>query len=189
MAAAIAAAVPLHAESHVRNGWCAGIGFGSGFSNVSWEGAQRDVQWSGTVTARAGYATKQNVVVAVEFEGWSKNYSLVTFQGDIPVDMKLSGTTLGVVYFPGNQGFLIKGGMGVAVTQIDVTPDPSITFPTRGKFTDTGPAVLVGVGYEFRVTRTFALAIEFDSHYLGVKGEGIANVFNYGGGAAFNWYW
>jgi Outer membrane protein beta-barrel domain len=177
------------AHEHVRNGWCVGLGFGNGWANVSWDDYQRQAQWSGMVAARVGYAVHQSLVVSADFQGWAKDYDLATVQGDVPVNVKLSGATLGVVAFPGNVGFLVKGGLGVAVASVEVTPPSYVDFPTSGTFTDTGIAAMAGMGYEFRLTRTFALGIEFDAMYLGVEGEGISNVFNYGSDVTFGWYW
>ncbi len=187
--AGLAVTTPARAEPHVRDGLCLGVGFGSGSATINWKGSNSQSEWSGTVAARAGWAVSQPVMLGLEFRGWSKDYDIATLQGDVPVKFRLSGTTAAVTYFPGNEGFLLKGGLGVAIASVEVTPPAGVDYPVSGTSTKTGFAALVAMGYEFRVSRTFALGAELDTQYLKLDSSEIRSVFIYGLAAELNWYW
>jgi hypothetical protein len=107
------AAWPLNALAapHIRNGLCAGVGFG--LESVSWNGPDGDrhpAEGSGVWNARAGYAIKPDLVLGVEYWGWAKSYELSTSTLPVPVEVKLSAATACVTYFPGAAGFFIRAG-------------------------------------------------------------------------------
>lgn len=184
-----AAVVPgaSRAEPHVRNGWYAGIGYGGCWGNVD-VADTRESQWSGTLNLRAGYALDQDLLLGVEYMRWAKGYDLATLQGNVPVDVALTGTVLAVSYFPGNAGFMLRGGLGVAVADVDVD-DPPQDFPVHGIEPDPGLAAMVSMGYELRLTTTFALGAEADLLYLDVSDDAIDSASVYGVNVQFNWYW
>jgi hypothetical protein len=158
--------------------------------SVSWtdEEGDRKVEGSGAGNARIGYAVKPDLVVGVEFWGWAKNYDISTETLPVPVDVKLSATTLAVTYFPGNAGFFIRLGAGFAYGRIKVEPPPSVTSVPAGTQSYTGFAVDLAPGYEFRMTQRFALGAQGDVVYLAL-GDALEDVFGYGVSAQFNWYW
>jgi hypothetical protein len=187
----VCAAWPLNAlgAAHVRNGFCAGVGFG--LESVAWtdaNGSRRPAEGSGVLNARAGYAVKPDLVLGVEFWGWAKSYELSTSTLPVPVNVKLSGTTACVTYFPGAAGFFVRAGAGLAYGQVSVEPPPSVNGVASSKDTRTGLALDLAPGYEWRVASRFALGFQGDFVYLGLDSE-LSNVFGYGLNAQFNWYW
>jgi hypothetical protein len=189
--ALVCAGWPLNAvaAAHVRNGFCAGVGFG--LESVAWTNADGDRQpaeGSGAMNARAGYAVKPDLVLGIEFWGWSKSYELSTSTLPVPVDVRLSATTACVTYFPGAAGFFVRAGVGLAYGTESVEPPPSVTGVPSSKDSRSGVAVDFAPGYEWRVARRFALGFQGDIVYLGL-GDELSNVFGYGLNAQFNWYW
>lgn len=180
------------AEPHVRNGWYAGIGYGGNFAKLDLadsQGYSQESEWSGTLNLRAGFAIDQNLLLGAEYIRWTKDYAIANLQGDIPVDVTLSGTVLAVTYFPGNAGFMLRGGLGVAMANVAVDPPPQIAVAVTDLEPDPGLAFLVATGYEARLTTRFALAGEFDVLYLGVSDDAIDHIYIYGINFQFNWYW
>jgi hypothetical protein len=188
-ALALAALAPAgHAEPHVRNGWFAGFGYGGSWGQVNFEDDQR-AEWSGTWTARAGYALDQDLLLGVEYLRWAKDYAIATLDGDIPVGVALSGTLLAVSYFPGNAGFMLRGGLGVATADVDEEPPAGVEPQLAGVSPDAGLAALVCAGYEARLTARFALGAVFEVLYLGVSDDALDDAYVYGLNVQFNWYW
>jgi Outer membrane protein beta-barrel domain len=176
------------AEPHIRNGLCLGVGFG--LQSISWEDEEgnRTFEDSGVFNARAGWAVEQDVVLGVEFWGWAKTYEISTLTLPVPVDILLSATTLGLTYFPGNAGFYVRLGAGLAYGRIDVTPPPAVDFEPAGSQSETGIAVALAPGYEWRFTPHFALGAQGDVVYLALK-DVAKNAYGYGVNAQFDWYW
>ena len=181
-------AAAASAEPHTRNGLCLGLGFG--LESVSWTDADgdRNVEGSGTGNARAGYAIKPDLVLGIEFWGWAKDYEISTTTLPVPVDVRLTATTIGVTYFPGNAGFFVRLGAGIAYGRIEVNPPPSVDSVAADAEADTGIAVSLAPGYEWRLTPKFALGAQGDIVYLGLGGA-LEDAFGYGLNAQFNWYW
>lgn len=186
----LCAAWPLAAAAapHVRNGFTIGVGFG--IESVAWsdEDGRRPAEGSGVTNARAGYALKPDLVLGAEFWGWAKDYELSTSTLPVPVRVKLAATTACVTLFPDAGGFFVRLGAGLAYGEVSVEPPPSVTDVPADKETRTGFAANLAPGYEWRVSRRFALGAQGDIVYLGL-GEPLHDVFGYGINAQFNWYW
>ncbi|HEX5132195.1 MAG TPA: outer membrane beta-barrel protein [Candidatus Krumholzibacteria bacterium] len=187
--AALAVPRPVHAEPHVRNAWFLGVGYGGGWADVQIGDLTTDPEWSGLLNARAGYALRQDLLLGGEYTRWAKDYAYVKLEGDVPVTLTLSGITAAVTYFPGNAGFMLRGGVGVSVASVDVRPPDTIDFPVSGKSSENGIAMLAAMGYEARVSEKFALGLEFDVAYLGIGGDVIDHAYLYGLNLQLNWYW
>jgi len=179
----------VEAAAHSRNGITAGVGFG--LESVSWtdeDGSRRPAEGSGAANARVGYALKPDLVLGVEFWGWSKGYELSTSTLPVPVNVKLAATTACITVFPGAQGFFVRLGAGLAYGSVSVEPPPSVTGVPAGKDSKTGLAAELAPGYEWRVAERMALGAQGDIVYLGL-GDELKNTFGYGISAQFNWYW
>jgi hypothetical protein len=186
--ACVAWPVTAAAAPHVRTGICAGVGFG--MESVSWsdQDEDRNVEGSGAANARVGYMVRPDLAVGVEFWGWAKNYDISTETLPVPVDVKLTATTLAVSYFPGGDAFFMRLGVGLAYGRVEVEPPPSVTSVPATTQSYTGFAVDFAPGFEFRMTQKFALGLQGDLVYLDL-GEALEDVFGYGLSAQFNWYW
>lgn len=176
------------AEPHVRNGACVGVGYGGDWAKVVL-GDDQGSEWSNMVSARAGWALDQDLVLGVEYARWAKDYAIATLQGDVLYDVTLTGVLAAVTYFPGNTGFLLRGGVGAALADID-TDAPAGTDPALVAVSpDPGVAALVSAGYEARLTTSFALGVTFDVLYLGVSDDNLDYAYVYGLNLQLNWYW
>ena len=175
------------AEPHTRTGWYAGLGYGGCWANVDLAGI-RESEWAGTVTLRAGRALRQDLLLGGEFIRWAKDYTLATPDGYIPVGVKLGGTVMAVTYFPGNAGFMLRGGLGVALAEVRIdVPVPGGVLSAVSP--DPGLAAVLSAGYEARLTARFALGAGFDVLYLGVRDDAMDSTYVYGLNSQFNWYW
>jgi hypothetical protein len=176
------------AAPHVRTGFCAGVGFG--VESLSWTDidGDRDTEGSGVTNARVGWAFQNDLVGGVEFWGWAKEYEFLAGGQDVPVDVQIAALTLCATYWPENTGFFVRVGAGMSYGRIEISAPSSVTGVTSGQETETGFAVNLAPGYEFRLTERFALGAQGDVVYLGLGGP-LEDVFGYGINAQFNWYW
>jgi hypothetical protein len=184
----IVAPVTAGAAPHTRLGWCVGVGFG--IESVSWTGTDggRDTENSGTANARVGRALKDDLVVGIEFWSWAKEYEVQLTEAIVPVDVRLTATTISTTYFPGGGGFFIRMAAGLAYGRLQVAPPSQVTTIPAIDDNETGLAALLAPGYEWRFTQRFALGAQGDVVYLGL-GNVLKNAFGYGVNAQFNWYW
>ena len=176
------------AEPPTRTGFF--VGFGLGSSHASWDWFEgRSSEWSGSGSLRLGMALADDFLLGLETWRWAHEYQVETSFAPVPVEAGLTAFTLAATYFPGNAGFFLRGGLGVADGRVDVSPPSGVSFPVSGETRDTGLAMLGALGYEMRLTSRFALGVEGDVVYLGVEGESIDTVFGYGLAVELNWYW
>jgi hypothetical protein len=139
------------------------------------------------MNARAGYAIRPDLLVGVEFWGWAKEYDIQTSDGAIPVDVRLTATSLAATFFPGAGGFFVRLGAGLAYGTIDASPPASVEAEAVSE-NDAGVAVVLAPGYEWRIASRFALGAQGDVVYLGLDAP-LESAFGYGLNAQFNWYW
>jgi hypothetical protein len=169
---AITIAGPVRAESfpQTREGWLVGFGVGGGTAGVS-GGTNREGGIAGSF--RVGYAFNPQVSAGLSSSAWSKSESGVT------LTFSVGGPT--VEFYPvGAPGLVLRAGAGFGSVSASASS-------SGGTFTasESGFGALAGVGYEFRVLRTFAISPQVDFGYLTIKGDS-ANYVNFGLG--FNWY-
>ncbi|MDH4035943.1 MAG: outer membrane beta-barrel protein [Candidatus Krumholzibacteria bacterium] len=178
--------MPGRAEPHVRNGIYAGAGYGADWGKVELAG-QQQTESSGTLNLRLGWALRQNLLLGAEYMRWAKDYEYKTLDGSIPWRVTLSGMVAAVTYFPGNQGFMLRLGLGVADASVDAD---ATSFSEAASYSpDPGLAVLLAVGYEVRLTTRFALGADFDVLYLAVSDDTFDRAYVYGINLQLNWYW
>jgi hypothetical protein len=185
----VALAGPAAAEPHVRDGFFAGFGFGGGWASVVIADDRQPAEWSGTLSARAGWALDQDLLLGAEYTRWAKDDEIARLEGDIPVKLTFSSVVPAVTFFPGNVGFKIRGGAGLAMATIEAYPPAGVEFALDGKKTYTGIAALFAFGYEARVTTRFAFGADFGFNYLAIDEIVAEDVFIYGLDLQLNWYW
>lgn len=156
-----------------HNGWSIGLGIGGGSAGLSVDGAgSSDREGGATGNFRVGYPLNEKLSLALESNAWTKseNSATVTF----------SATTIGVAVFP-SEGLVLRGGVGFGNSRFSVDAGNNVTVSS----TETGFGVNGGIGYEFRLARTFALGPQIDGGYASFDG-GSANWF--GLGLQGTWY-
>lgn len=178
---------PARAAPHLRDGWYGGIGYGGGRASAELVGV-RQSRWSGTVGLRAGCALGQDLLLGAEFMRWADDNDVTTPQGSVPARLTLAGAVVAVTYFPGGAGFMLRGGLGLAVADTDIASPAPADPPAAESSLDTGIAAMVSAGYEVRLSARFALGAAVDLLYLGVSGAAIDRAYIYGVNIQFNWY-
>jgi len=163
---------PTLAKDNSRGGFFIGFGVGGGAATPD-----TDIDYEGGATAnlRGGWALKDDLTLGLESSLWWKEEGGVT--------VTFSATTAGVTYYPGNVGFFVKAGAGLG--SIELSASSGGTTVTA---TETGFALLTGVGYEHRMTTKFALGVEGNYSYLNVVDE-LSGTNFLGAALIFNWYW
>lgn len=131
------------AQPQTREGFW--ISFGLGVGSLSCEDCEN--RENGTsVTIRMGGTLSQRLLIGGEANMWTKTVNDVTLTvGNIgPV----------LVFYPSpDGGFFLKGGLGMARIDLDLGS-------VAGE--ETGVGITLGLGYDARVGRRFALTPYFD---------------------------
>ena len=171
------AATTASAGSHPpdRNGFM--IGFGLGGASLGLEnGDERE----GGVAAnfRIGYALRHDLVLHYEGNAWTKTFDGVL--GD--VTWTFSTSTAALTWFPSNVGLFLRGGAGLGTARVELE-----TAGVTVSDSESGFGFLLAGGYEWRLTKKFALAPQVEYSYQQLDTLGSANMI--GGGVGFNWYW
>lgn len=153
--------VPALAERpHNRDGFF--IGFGLGGGSAHWKGAD-DRSVGGVGNFRIGYAVSPNLTFGLESCSWVKRESAGAAGG---LTLIYNVSTFGATYFPWNSGAYIKGGMGYSTASFeDVGFLPGLG-ENKFQIDQTGFGILAAAGYEWRLTRKFAIGPEIDVVYL-----------------------
>jgi hypothetical protein len=169
-----------------RNGFMIGFGVGGGSVGIE-DGDEREGGVTGNF--RIGYAVAPTLVIHLESSAWTKTSegelvgidedTFLSIYGD--VTWTFSTAVAALTYYP-SSGLFFRGGLGVGVAEVEVeVADIDISED------ESGFAALAAVGYEWRLTKKFALAPQADFIYQDLDVLGSANVF--GGSLGFNWYW
>lgn len=186
---ALSLSTTAFAEQPVRSGPSVGFGLGGAYVSWTWPDDERRSEGSGAGNARVAWAFDQDLLVGVEFWGWSKDYAIGSTPEDVPAQVTVWATAIAATYFPGNTGFYLRGGMGVGGGTAEVTPPPSVDFPVSGKSTSTGVSILGAMGYETGLTPHMSLGGAVHAVYVGLDAIPFDKVFGYGLTAQLNWYW
>jgi outer membrane protein with beta-barrel domain len=151
VAIVVLASPPARAGSYpnLRQGWLVGLGMGGGSAEVTDAsgGSGRETGFAGSF--RVGYAFNPTISLELGSNAWVKDENGTT------VTFSFAGPTLN--FYPGATGLVLRGGVGAG------TVDLSTSFG-GGTFSasESGLGLSVGAGYEFRVTRRFALGPQVD---------------------------
>jgi hypothetical protein len=93
-----------------------------------------------------GGTLSQRLLIGGELNGWSKS------EGNATLTISNFGPVL--LFYPNaNGGFFLKGGIGIASTSLDLGTI---------EIEETGAGLTLGLGYDARVGRKFALTPYFD---------------------------
>jgi hypothetical protein len=129
-------------QAQTRQGFWVGGGMGYGSLGLSCTGCV-DVGRTGGLSgyAKLGGTLRQNILLGVEMNGWTKSESGATIT---------MGNFSGAAYwYPmATQGLFIKGGAGYSVLAVD---------DGFSSANDSGFGLLGGVGYDIRVGRNLSI--------------------------------
>jgi hypothetical protein len=149
------------AEPHEQNrtGFWLGVGGGYGSANASMDDAAGTGRGGGfTGHVRFGGKLGERTLLGCELRGVTSSETDTTVTvGDV---------SAAVYFYPApHSGLFVKGGVGLSVTRIHITPtDRDET--ARG----TGPGLTMGVGYDYRIGRNVSLT-PMATLYMGWPGN------------------
>lgn len=160
---------------HERDGILLGFNLGGGTAGVDFTG-QDDREGSIGGSFRIGYAFTPQVAAGIEGTFWTKEViDDVTWTFNV--------TTAALTYYPGAGGFYVRGGVGVGSMELEIDQGGGVS----SKFSDDGFGFLLGAGYEWRLSRKFALGPAVDYSYARVNELDISlNYVNFTAG--LTWY-
>ena len=139
-------ALPASAQSNPQTRQGFWISFGVGAGSLSCDDCGDERETGTNVNLRMGGTLSQRSIL-----GADANFGTKT-EGDLSLSTGHIGPV--VLFYPGaNGGFFLKGGLGLATTTIELG-DFSIE--------EQGVGLTLGLGYDARVGRNFALTPYFD---------------------------
>lgn len=177
----------LAADAHTgpwpqaREGFLIGFGFGGGSAGLTGESTDpggitvsgnSNREGGGTGSFRLGYAFTSQLALELDSDAWVKSED----SGDV----SFSNGTVALNFYPGGQGFLVRGGVGFGTVSFSSSVS-NVTVSLH----ESGFSALAGIGYEFRVKRTFALGPTVNYSYISTDSFK-ANWVD--GELAFTWY-
>lgn len=166
---------------HSRKGFFMGLGLGGGIASVDLvDVSDEDTEGGGVVFLRLGGAIRDDLILGLETSGWVKEETV----NGVSSDWTLGHVSAALTWFPGNMGVYLRGGVGLAFSSIE-----SRGAGIRVTNEEQGFAVIGALGYEWRVTPSFALGPQIEYDYLHIDGDYV----NRGGYTSLslqlNWYW
>ena len=157
LALLILSAAPLQAQRpQVREGFWIGFGFGYGSLGASCDGcADIDREGGATFHLRMGGTLAPNLLLGGELNGWATDNS------SFGTEIVAANASAAVYFYPmATGGLFLKGGLGFA----------TYSEQNGGELTSDGVGLLLGGGYDIRVSRNFSLT-PVVSFYLGTGGD------------------
>jgi len=165
---------PAAAESdaQIRQGWLVGLSAGGGSAQTTSNAGNSDREAGIAGSVRVGYAFTPTLSLDLSSNAWGKDKSGTT------VTFSFAGPMLS--FYPGATGLVLRGGVGVGTTT-NSTTFGNTTISSH----ESGVGVSVGAGYEFRVTRRFALGPQVDFTWTDQDGY---NTNHVNGSLGASWY-
>jgi opacity protein-like surface antigen len=204
---ALATVPPASAgQPHARPGWMVGIGLGIGDGEFTdSEGTTVTADDGLTPQIRVGRMLGRHWQIGVEYQGWLTEVGATledtteTGVAGLKLRRSLQNWLLAATWYPGDEsspwgGFYLKAGAGYALggtaaVLLEEDPDTGEIEQDHGeRFDESGLGLVFGLGYEFRLTSTFAagLAVTANSQDIG---EYFIDEASFGSAALVaNWY-
>ena len=178
----LVAVSPATAASQDRTGFFIGLGAGWGNMGADLESFATDRENSVAGNFRLGWAVTNSVAIGLETSTWAKKYAI----GGTGTDLNLLATvtTFAVTVFPGNMGLYARGGLGFATARQELQGGGVSVSNT-----ENGLGLLAAVGYEWRLTKKFALGPQAQWAYLNIGDQGINSADFVSLTAQATWYW
>jgi hypothetical protein len=158
---------------HDRQGWTLGLGLGGGSAVFEPDGgASLDREGGFGGAFRVGYAFNPKFAAGILSSGWSKE------QNGATTTFSVGG--VGVTFYPDAAGFHFSAGIGGGNGEVS-TRIGNVTT----SISESGLGFLAAAGYEWRLTRRFALGPQIDFGYASLD----SGSFDYVNGVLqANWY-
>jgi hypothetical protein len=140
------AATPASAQGNPQTRQGFWISFGVGAGSLSCDDCGDESETGTNLNLRMGGTLSQKFILGGELNFWTKT------EGDVSLTSGHMGPV--VLFYPSaTGGFFLKGGLGIASTSLELG---SFTFDEQGI------GVTLGLGYDARVGKNFALTPYFD---------------------------
>lgn len=170
----LAGTAQAQANPQTREGFWISFGLGSG--SLTCESCDDDDEAISGVgfNLRLGGTLSQRLLIGGEINGWGKE------EGNVSVT--IANITPVLLFYPAAQGgFFLKGGVGLAAAEVE-------WGPYSGE--QTGVGITLGLGYDARVGRNFALTpyVDFTTSSFEADLTNETNTFNrISFGLGFTW--
>ncbi len=158
---------------HERDGFILGLNIGAGSAGINLANVDSDRESGLAGNGRVGYALSPQFALGLEGNFWTREVD-----GE---EWSFSVGAITATYYPGAQGFYVRGGIGVGTMEYSEDAG-GFTFSAS----DDGFGLLLATGYEWRLTRRFSLGPQVDYGYGQIDGELSMDFFNVTAG--LNWY-
>ena len=158
---------------HERDGVVLGFNVGGGTAGLDVDNASSDRESGAAANVRVAYAFRPEFTFGLESNIWTKEIDGVTWT--------FSVVAAGFTYYPSGQGLFLRAGIGSGTISAEISQGG-----TTLSADDSGIGLLGAIGYEWRLTRKFALGPQADFGFMDVGDNVSANYFNLT--AALNWY-
>jgi hypothetical protein len=151
------------AKEHEKSSWY--IGFGLGTGDGGWEIEGKEVTFDDwfegfdttpSVTGNLGVGAILNPKLHLGFD-----LSVISQEGDgevhgydVEANFQINNYLAALTYFPTGEGLFIKAGAGVSVITYEISGGP-----VSESRSDSGTAILGGLGYAFWLGKTFNLCL------------------------------
>jgi len=158
---------------HERDGFVIGFNAGGGSATVKPNTGNEDSGGGGAGSFRLAWAFANQFMVGYESTAWVGNT-------DLDGELTLSTHKINFTWYPGGTGWFARAGFGGGNSELTgriLNVDVSVQ--------DSGGAYGLGGGYEWRLTRKFALGAAIDWNTVSLD-YGDFSFVNYT--AQFNWY-
>jgi len=139
----------------------AGLGWGNADANVTVVGDLQRKNGS-TGNFRLGWAIRDNWVAGYEFSGFAAFFSQNS-ANDLRWVLTLS--SLAVTWWPGNEGWYVRGGIGIATARVEVVTTGVVSQD------QPGVGVMAAAGYEWRVMENLAIGPQAEYVYMDINGS------------------
>ena len=181
---------------HVRNGWIAGIGIGFSKAKIdagpSANHFETDWEEGTTPRYRLGHMLGKRAMIGYEQFQWSDEQGY----GDAAVRVTMQSFGAALTFFPGNPkhesgGIYLRAGAGLSIARLAVSPHAIggvDSTHTEDHVDEGGTAYMVGAGYEFRVAKPCAIALDLTANYHTVGKEFFDKAWFIPVTLGLNWY-
>jgi opacity protein-like surface antigen len=150
-------ALALDFGGHVRDGMVVNLDLGGGWTSYTFDLAGQaidtDAEHGLSGGLGLGWARSDALVIGLRVAYWERQFQ----QERTPVDASNLHGLLEVNWFPGGEGFWLKGGVGLATVDLEVR-DPA----NPQVLGENGWSTVLGAGWEFRASDTLAAGIGYE---------------------------
>lgn len=150
---------------HAREGWTIGLNLGGGSAEAKFDSdaevVSTDRTGGGAGNFRVGYAVRPDLVIGLESSAWVRTETAEIVSDEVDVTTTVSVVGLGLTWYPQQGGFFARGviGAGQFSQEFDLGS-------LNVEVSEAGFGLGLALGYEWRVTRTFAIGPQLDFAYV-----------------------